>query len=97
MLNIRPQASVTILQYVYPFAIGMLQCFIGILACFVAIETIIMVSDFCIEYYTQWVNTCQSSWTHKGKLKDTIGDLKFQNSFFSEPPDFFVYSGRNSL
>ena len=30
-------------------------------------------------------------------LKGTISDRKFQTSLFPEPPDFFAYSGRNSL
>ena len=30
-------------------------------------------------------------------IKGTISDPKLQTSLFSEPPDFFQYSGRNSL
>ena len=31
------------------------------------------------------------------KIKGTISDPKIQTSLFSEPADFFAYSGRNSL
>ena len=46
----------------------MLRYFIGNMWCFVATQTEYR-QWFCIEYFTQWANTCASSWMHKSKLK----------------------------
>ena len=39
----------------------------------------------------------EETFYRKAQLKGTISDPKFQTLLFFEPPDFFAYSGRNSL